>query len=511
VKRLVECVPNFSEGRRREVIEAILAAVRSVEGVIVLDHHSDVDHNRTVVTFVGPPEAALEAAYAAIAKAAQLIDLDHHRGEHPRIGATDVVPFVPLEGVTMEDCVALARQLGERVGKELGIPVYLYEAAATRPDRENLENIRRGEYEGLKAEIATNPDRAPDFGPARLGPAGATVIGARPFLIAYNVYLTTSDVEIAKKIAKAIRFSSGGLRYVKALGLLVEGRAQVSINMTDFRKTPIYRVVELIRREAQRYGVGIAYSELVGLAPQAALLDAAQWYLQLDKFEPGQILENRLAEVQAAEAQAASIADFVDSVAAPTATPGGGAVAALAGALAAALAQMVAGLTVGKKKYAEAEAEMQRVLTQAQALRRELLDAVAEDSAAFEAVMAAYRLPQGTEEEKARREATLQRALAEAATVPLRVARASVRVLELAQAVAERGNTNTLTDAGSAAHMARAAMECAGLNVRANAANMTDQETARAWLDELADLRRRAAELEVATVKAVVKRGNLPV
>ncbi|MER3514825.1 MAG: glutamate formimidoyltransferase, partial [Chloroflexota bacterium] len=201
MKRLVECVPNFSEGRRREVIEAILAAIRSVDGVIVLDHHSDVDHNRTVVTFVGPPEAVLEAAYAAIAKAAQLIDLDHHRGEHPRIGATDVVPFVPLEGVTMEDCVALARQLGERVGKELGIPVYLYEAAATRPDRENLENIRRGEYEGLKAEIATHPDRAPDFGPARLGPAGATVIGARPFLIAYNVYLTTSDVEIAKKIA----------------------------------------------------------------------------------------------------------------------------------------------------------------------------------------------------------------------------------------------------------------------------------------------------------------------
>ncbi|MER3543559.1 MAG: glutamate formimidoyltransferase, partial [Chloroflexota bacterium] len=315
MKRLVECVPNFSEGRRREVIEAILAAIRSVDGVIVLDHHSDVDHNRTVVTFVGPPEAVLEAAYAAIAKAAQLIDLDHHRGEHPRIGATDVVPFVPLEGVTMEDCVALARQLGERVGKELGIPVYLYEAAATRPDRENLENIRRGEYEGLKAEIATHPDRAPDFGPARLGPAGATVIGARPFLIAYNVYLTTSDVEIAKKIAKAIRFSSGGLRYVKALGLLVEGRAQVSINLTDFRKTPIYRVVELIRREAQRYGVGIAYSELVGLAPQAALIETAQWYLQLDKFEPGQILENRLAEVQAAEAQAAAIADFVDSVA----------------------------------------------------------------------------------------------------------------------------------------------------------------------------------------------------
>lgn len=510
MKRLVECVPNFSEGRRQEVIAAILAAIRSVQGVTVLDTHSDVDHNRTVVTFVGPPEAVLEAAYAGITKAAQLIDLDHHRGEHPRIGATDVVPFVPLEGVTMEECVALARQLGERVGNELGIPVYLYEAAATRPDRENLENIRRGEYEGLKAEIATNPDRAPDFGPARLGPAGATIIGARPFLIAYNVYLTTSDVEIAKKIAKAIRFSSGGLRYVKALGLLVEGRAQVSINMTDFRKTPIYRTVELIRREAQRYGVDIAYSELVGLAPQAALIDAAQWYLQLDKFESSQILENRLAAVQAAEAQAAGIADFVASVAAPTATPGGGAVAALAGALAAALTQMVAGLTVGKKKYADVEAEMQRVVAQAQSLRRELLDAVAEDSAAFEAAMATYRLPQGTEEERARREEAIQRALAGAAAVPLRVARASVHVLELAQAVAEKGNTNSLTDAGSAAHMARAAVECAGLNVRINAASMTDQETARAWLTELADLRRRAAELEAAIASVVAKRGNLP-
>lgn len=510
MKRLVECVPNFSEGRRREVIEAIVAAIRSVEGVTVLDQHSDVDHNRAVVTFVSPPEAAVEAAYVGIATAAQLIDLDHHRGEHPRIGATDVVPFVPIEGVTMEECVALARTLGERVGRELGIPVYLYEAAATRPDRENLENIRRGEYEGLKAEIATNPDRAPDFGPKQVGPAGATVIGARPFLIAYNVYLTTSDVEIAKKIAKAIRFSSGGLRYVKALGLLVEGRAQVSINMTDFRKTPLHRTVELIRREAQRYGVGIAYSELVGLAPQAALIDAAQWYLQLDKFETNQVLENRLAAAQAAAAQTAGIADFVESVAAPSATPGGGAVAALAGALAAALTQMVAGLTVGKKKYADVEAEMHQIVAQAQGLRRELLEAVAEDSAAFEAVMAAYRLPQGTEEEQARREEAVQRALAGAAAVPLRVARAGVRVLELAQAVAEKGNLNALTDAGSAAHMARAAVECAGLNVRTNVASLTDQGAARAWLDEIAGLRRRAAELEAVVASIVAERGNLP-
>jgi len=296
VKKIVECVPNFSEGRRQPVIDAIVAAIAGVSGVRVLDVQSDADHNRTVVTFVGSPEAVVEGAFQGIATAAQLIDLNHHRGEHPRIGAADVVPLVPVRGVTMEECVALARQLGRRVGEELGIPVYLYEEAATRPDRRNLADIRRGEYEGLKEEILTNPDRAPDFGPARLGPAGATVIGARTFLIAYNVFLTTDNVEIARRIAQAVRHSSGGLRYVKALGLLVDGKAQVSMNLTDFRRTPVHRVVEMIRREAARYGVSIERSELIGLIPQQALLDAAQWYLQLDGFTPDQVLENRLQE-----------------------------------------------------------------------------------------------------------------------------------------------------------------------------------------------------------------------
>jgi len=296
VKKIVECVPNFSEGRRQPVIDAIAAAIGSVDGVRVLDVQSDADHNRTVVTFVGSPEAVAEGAFQSIATAARWIDLNHHRGEHPRIGAADVVPLVPVRGVTMEECVALARQLGRRVGEELGIPVYLYEEAATRPERRNLADIRHGEYEGLKEEILTNPDRAPDFGPARLGPAGATVIGARPFLIAYNVFLTTADVEIARQIARAVRHSGGGLRYVKALGLLVNGKAQVSMNLTDFRHTPVYRVVEMIRREAARYGVAVERSELIGLIPQQALLDAAQWYLQLDGFMPEQVLENRLQE-----------------------------------------------------------------------------------------------------------------------------------------------------------------------------------------------------------------------
>ncbi len=288
---LIECIPNFSEARRPEIIDRIAAAITSVEGARLLDRSSDLDHNRTVLTYAGSPEVVEEAAFRAIKTAAELIDLNKHTGEHPRIGATDVVPFVPISGATMEDCVAMAKRLGQRVGEELNIPVYLYEAAATRPERTNLENIRRGQYEGLKSEIESNPERKPDYGPAMLGTAGATVIGARNPLIAFNVYLTTSEVDIAKKIAKAIRQSSGGLRYVKALGLLVEGRSQVSMNLTNFRETPLGRVVETIRREAQRYGVAVHHSELVGLIPQEALVDAAVWYTQVDQFSPEQILE----------------------------------------------------------------------------------------------------------------------------------------------------------------------------------------------------------------------------
>jgi len=294
MKPLVECVPNFSEGRRPEVIQAIRDAIAGVPEVRVLDVHSDADHNRSVITFAGPPEPALEAAFQGIATAARLIDMEQHRGQHPRLGATDVVPFVPLRGVTLDDCVKLARRLGQQVGDELGIPVYLYEAAATRPDRANLADVRRGEYEKLKEEIAVNPDRVPDFGPRAVGSAGACIIGARMPLIAFNVYLNTDDVSIAKAIARAVRHSSGGLRYVKALGVEVRGLAQVTMNLTDFRHTPLHRVVELIRREAARYGVTIRRSELVGLIPQEAVLEAAAWYLQLDDLTPDRILENRL-------------------------------------------------------------------------------------------------------------------------------------------------------------------------------------------------------------------------
>jgi glutamate formiminotransferase len=297
MRRIVECVPNFSEGRRKQVIDQIAEAIAIVAGVHVLDVQSDADHNRTVVTFVGEPEAVEEAAFQGIGKAAELIDMNLHCGEHPRMGAADVVPFVPIKNVTMGDCVAIARRVGERVGRELDIPVYLYEEAAMRPERRNLAEVRRGEYEGIKVEIETNPERTPDFGPQHLGKAGATAIGARPPLIAFNVYLGTDDVEVAKAIARAVRHSSGGLRYVKALGLLVKGKAQVSMNLTDYRKTPVHRVVEMIRREAERYGVAVIESELIGLIPNEALVEAAKFYLQLGGLSSDQILENRLADL----------------------------------------------------------------------------------------------------------------------------------------------------------------------------------------------------------------------
>src|SRR5512133_27667 len=397
--QLIECIPNFSEARRPEVIDQIVAAIQAVGEVKLLDRSSDLDHNRTVLTFAGSPAGVEEAAFRAIKTAAELIDLDNHTGAHPRMGATDVCPFVPLGGASMEECIAIAQRLGQRVGSELGIPVYLYEAAATCPERTNLENIRRGQYEGLKIEVESNPERKPDFGPSKLPKAGATVIGARNPLIAFNVYLTTDDVDIAKKIAKAVRQSSGGLRYVKGLGLLVDGRAQVSMNLTNFRETPIARVVEFIRREAERYGVGIHHSELVGLIPQEALTDAAVWYMQLDQFDKSQVLESRLFEATDLS-PAATGPSFIEELASPTPTPGGGSAAAYAGAMGAGLVAMVAGLTIGKKKYSDVEAEMQAIRVVAEKLRKELTQAVDDDSSAFEALMGTFKLPKETEDEK---------------------------------------------------------------------------------------------------------------
>jgi len=520
---IIECVPNFSDARRPEVIEAIQNAIATIDGVHVLDRHMDNDHNRTVITFVGSLASVEEAAFQAIAKAAELIDLNEHTGEHPRIGATDVVPFIPISGASMEDCVGIAKRLGQRVATELDIPVYLYEEAATSEDRRNLATHRKGQFEALKDAIQTDPQRAPDFGPKKLGPAGATVIGAREFLVAYNVYLTTDDVDIAKKIAKTIRHSSGGLRYVKGLGMLVDGQAQVSMNLTNFRKTPMALVVETIRREAQRYGVSIHHSELVGLIPQNALVDAAVWYTQMDQFEPDQVLETRLyAALQGQitnrepqpelKAPPSEIQDsnFIDALADGSPTPGGGSAAAYSGAMGAALVAMVARLTLGKKKYAEISEQMLAILDEAEFLKKKLMTAVQDDSTAFDKVMSAFRLPKDSEEEQTARVAAIEKATLHAAEIPLETARLSVRVMELALEAVQIGNPNAITDAGTGATLAQAALTGAGYNIRINALDLNSSE-AELLINQLEQLENKATQTMQQLRETLKERGGIAV
>jgi glutamate formiminotransferase/formiminotetrahydrofolate cyclodeaminase len=503
---LVECVPNFSEGRRPEVVEAITDAITAVPGVTVLDVSSDASHNRTVVTFVAPPDVVGEAAFQGITKAAELIDLTVHEGEHPRIGATDVCPFVPLGDTTMEQCVELARQLGQRVGDELAIPVFLYERAATRSDRENLVDVRRGEFERASTEIGTNPDRTPDFGPNAIHPsAGATIIGARPFLVAYNVYLGGAEnVEVAKAVAKAVRGSSGGLRYVKGLGLEVDGQAQVSMNLVDTDRTPLHRAYDMVRMEAEARGVTPTKSELVGLVPERVLFDAAAHHIRLPGFSTDMVLEQ---QVRTAMDAAPSLAEFIDGVAGDAPVPGGGSVSALAGQLAAALSQMVAGLTVGRKKYVDVEPEMLELADQARGLSARLSRLVDEDAAAYALVSEAYRLPKDDEDAVAARETAIQQALRQAADVPLQTARACREVAQLAATCAAKGNQNAVTDAGVAALLADAGCRGAAYNVRINVASMTDRsagEVLSAEVAELVEATRAAASEATSRVEAAL-------
>jgi glutamate formiminotransferase/formiminotetrahydrofolate cyclodeaminase len=467
--RLVECVPNFSEGRRREVVEQLIQTIASTPGAILLDHEMDPDHHRSVLTFAGEPDAVAEAAFRVVRRASELIDLAGHRGEHPRMGATDVVPFVPVEGVTLEECAELARRVGRRIGAELGIPVFLYEAAASRPGRVSLADVRRGEFEGLREAIGKDPERTPDFGPERIHPtAGAVAVGARRFLVAFNANLNTADLRVAKRVAAAVREQSGGLRHVRALGFAIEGgrRAQVSMNLVNTEATPIHRVLALVRDEAARHGASISGCEVVGLIPEAAMLDAAEHALQLEGFRRDQVLELRLKQPPVSEGT--TMASFMDQVAAGTPTPGGGTVAAVAGALASCLAAMVANLTIGKKKYAAHEAEVRETKTRAEAARRELMALARADSEAFEAVMKAGRMPQATPSEQAARDKTLADANLEATRVPLRTADVCLEVVRLAARVAQVGNVRAVSDAGVAGLLATAAGEGALLNVQIN-------------------------------------------
>jgi glutamate formiminotransferase / formiminotetrahydrofolate cyclodeaminase len=534
--QLVECVPNFSEGRDRGVIDAIAAAIRSVSDVKLLDVDPGADTNRTVYTFVGPPGAVAEAAFRGAARAAELIDMSRHHGAHPRMGALDVCPFVPVAGVTMDDCVSLARGVGSRLAGELGIPVYFYEHAASSEARRSLAAIRAGEYEGLPKKL-TDPSWAPDCGPARFNArTGATVVGAREFLIAYNVNLNTRDRGLAHDIALTIREGGrakrdergeivrepsgqavkvpGRLRAVRAIGWYIEeyGQAQVSINLLDFRTTPLHIVFETVSEEAAARGLRVTGSELVGMVPLAPLVDAGRFYLrrqgrstgaserdlvdlavrtlglaQLGPFDASRkVIEYQFRTP--APLVALTVDRFVDAVASEQPAPGGGSVAALAGSLAAALGAMVAGVTVGKKGYEDAWAELSALAERAQEVKASLARLVDADTNAFNAVLEAMRLPKGTPEEQAARAAAVEAANQGAARTPLDTARLALEAIAIAEAMAARGNRNSRSDAGVGALMGRAAVEGAVLNVKTNLASIEDRDFKRSCDDECRQL-----------------------
>jgi glutamate formiminotransferase / formiminotetrahydrofolate cyclodeaminase len=475
---LVECVPNFSEGRDKAKVDTIVDAMK-MPGVYLLDREMDADHNRCVITLVGEREAIQEAAIRGVGKASELIDLTVHSGAHPRMGAADVVPFIPIDGVTIEDCVAMANHVGEEIWKRYQIPVYLYESAARIPERQGLENIRRGQFEGIRAEVATNPARRPDIGEPRVHPtAGATVVGARKFLIAYNVFLNTPDVEIAKKIAKTVRFSSGGMRFVKGAGFLVRGLAQVSMNLTDFEQTPIHRVFEHVKREAARYGVMPVSSEIVGLIPKKALEQAAEWFLQVENFDSSLILENRLAAVMGGKLAIgglrAGVEPFVEQLAAPTATPGGGSASAAAAAMAAGLAVMVASMSRGKKAYVQYEAQLSAAIARLSPLREELKAAIDADAESYNSVMKAYKQAKTTVNDETA-EAMIEAALKEATSVPLGVAERAHEIAQITRALVPITNPNMKSDLTTADALAQAAVTGALANVEINLTSLKDQ------------------------------------
>jgi glutamate formiminotransferase len=472
---LVECVPNFSEGRDKAKVDAILEAMR-VEGVYLLDREMDADHNRSVITLVGDPVNVAEAAVRGVGKAVELIDLSKHSGAHPRLGAADVVPLIPIEGVTIEDCVALARRVGEEIWKRYKVPVYLYEAAAQRPERQNLENVRRGQFEGIREEVKTNPDRRPDFGEASLHPtAGATIVGARKFLVAYNVYLNTSEVEIARKIGKAVRFSSGGLRYVKGMGVSVRGLAQVSMNLTDTDQTPIARVFELVKREAARYGVMPLSSEIVGLVPKKVLEDAAEWFLQIENFDSSLVLENRLAAVMSGQTAVggirAGVEPFVEQLAAPTAAPGGGSAAAAAGAMAAGLGGMVAGMSRGKKAYVQHESGLSESIRRLAEIREDLKASIDADAASFKEVMSAFKKAKDDPEAQSAVDAALKKAT----SIPLAVAERATEVAGILEGLRPITNPKMASDLAVGLALARASLEGALANVQINLGDVKDE------------------------------------
>jgi glutamate formiminotransferase/formiminotetrahydrofolate cyclodeaminase len=541
--KLVECVPNFSEGRDRKIIDAIADAVRGVSDVKLLDVDPGADTNRTVYTLVGTPEGVKEAAFQAAKKAHELIDMSKHSGAHPRMGAMDVCPFVPVSGVTMDDCVQIAKEVGKRLGDELEIPVYLYEFAATSPDRQSLADIRTGEYEALEEKLK-DPKWKPDFGPAKFKQKwGASVVGAREFLIAYNVNVNTRDKKLANEIALNIREGGrakkdaagklvkdekgntvkvpGRLKAVRAIGWYIDQyrQAQVSINLINYNATPLHVVFETAREEAEKLGLIVTGSELVGLIPLKPMLDAGKFYLkkqgkstgvpekelveiavrslgldQLSEFDPAKkIVEYNF--LKPAPLMSMTAKDFVDEVSSESPAPGGGSVAALAGSLCAALSAMVANLTVGKAGYEKVWEDMSGLAEKGQLIKDRLIKAVDEDTNAFNDLMEAMRLPKATPEQKAAREAAMEEGYKKAAAVPLQTAKTCLEAMEISFTAAQKGNANSASDAGVAALMAKAGVEGAVLNVLINLGSIKDQGFKDSHIKECEGLKRRSAEL----------------
>ncbi|HKE05519.1 MAG TPA: glutamate formimidoyltransferase [Blastocatellia bacterium] len=501
MKKIVECIPNFSEGRDSDKIELIARTITTVPRVAVLDYSMDADHNRSVITFVGEPEAVVEASVRAAAAAIELIDLNAHVGEHPRLGALDVLPFVPIKGVTMEECVVIARNAGERIADELDIPVYLYEKAATRRDRVDLANIRRGEFETLRDSIESDPDRKPDFGARRIHPtAGAMAVGARLPLVAFNINLATDDLAVARKVAKAVRASDGGLLYVKALGLELKSRhqAQVSMNLVNYEETPIFRAFELVKREAARYGVAVAGSEIVGLVPQAALNGCSEFYLQIENFGPEAILEKRLqSELLKIDPDFDYEEDLaarepISALPAPETVMDSGSAAAHAGALAAALGKLVCNLTISQKKSSDEEAR--GVLEQLEQLSSDMRSASIEEFESRKQVTEALALPRDSEAERLARTMALEQATKNALTAPLRIARNAMEILELLNELTEIGNPTAFADVAMGAQLAMAAMRGAAYNFLSDLLTISDEDFNGRQRAEITDLITRGQE-----------------
>lgn len=530
--RLIECVPNFSEGRNTEVIRDIVRSIPE-HGCRLLDVESDSSHNRSVVTFVGTPENAAAAAFACAKRASELINMERHKGEHPRMGATDVIPFVPIQGVTMEDCVAVAREVGERIAEELGIPVYLYAKAATRPERVRLPDVRQGEYEGLKVAIKADPDRAPDFGPRKMHPtAGATAVGARPPLIAYNVNLDTGDIVKARTIARALRESSGGLPAVQAKGILIRetGDVQVTMNLLDHRTTSMDVLMGHFEEETSRLGAVVKNSEIIGLLPLDALLDVAVARLKIKGFSRRQVLDlmgqstgdgdgPQGSEPDGFPANALGhnkegyyladldLAKFIDDLAAPTGAPGGGAASAVAGVLGCALIRMVAGNTLSKARFKEGRDRLEEIRRASQALIGKFQDLTAKDTEAYLAVEAAMKMPRATDEEKEDRRAAMQKAFRGATLTPLDTVENVVAAMALLPDLAKFGNPNAITDMAVGALLLDSARRGASMNVQINLGSINDEAFVKKAQDRLTAAGAAAASCLTAVMEGVKAAG----